>query len=299
MALRCVYQARSVLGEGALWSTDERKLYWIDQMRPEIHRFDPATGHDEHLASDLPAQLGAMVPRASGGLVLAASDGITAIDTATMQRSPIVNPIAGKPRATFNDAKCDRQGRLWAGTTDREETDAIGELYRVDADGTAHRIADGFICSNGPSFSPDGRVVYHTRSHDRTIVAYDVDPDTGAASNQRLFARIAPEDGIPDGSTVDAEGHVWCTHWDGARVTRYRPDGTVDRVVRMPVRTPTSCAFGGPDLKTLFITTASITMVDKRWVYMTDAQFDASPDEGGIFALDVDVPGLPEPAFAG
>jgi xylono-1,5-lactonase len=299
MTLRCIHPARAVLGEGALWSAAEQRLYWIDQMRPELHRFDPASGKDEQIAADLPEQLGALLPRASGGMVLAASDGISVVASDSPRRKTIVNPIATKPRASFNDAKCDRQGRLWGGTTDRQETDAIGELYRIDRDGTATLIADGFICSNGPSFSPDGRIMYHTRSHDRAVVAYDIDAATGRASNERVFARVAPEHGIPDGSTVDAEGHFWCTHWGGWRVTRFRPDGTVDRVVEMPVKSPTSCAFGGPDLKTLFITSASITMVDKRWVYMSKEQFDAAPTEGGIFALDVDVPGVPETPFAG
>lgn len=297
MDIRCIYPARSVLGEGALWSPDGM-LYWIDQMRPELHRFDPATGIDERLeVGPLPEQLGALVPRKGGGFVLAASDGFSFV--APGRRTPFVNPIAAMPRASFNDAKCDRQGRLWAGTTDRLETDPYGRLYRIEADGTATAVNDGYVCSNGPSFSPDGRVMYHTQSQNRLIVAYDIDLESGAASSARVFARIEPEHGIPDGSTVDAEGHLWSTHWNGWRITRYRPDGTVERVIEMPVKSPTSCAFGGPDLTTLYVTSASIEMVDGRWIFMDEAGFEQAPLAGGLFAIETDVPGLLETPFAG
>src|SRR5437867_12003635 len=134
--VRCVLEARSVLGEGALWCARDRVLYWLDQMRPEIHRFDPATGTDSKIDLPLPEQLGAVVARRSGGLVLAAADGISFIDAALRTRAPFRNPVVDRPRACFNDAKCDRQGRLWAGTTDRLETEHLGGLYRFDADGT-------------------------------------------------------------------------------------------------------------------------------------------------------------------
>lgn len=297
--VRCILQAKSVLSEGALWSPRDRALYWVDQMRPELHRLDPLTGIDRRFDLALPEQLGALVPRDSGGFVLAAADGLSFIDAGFSRRVPFIHPARHHARASFNDAKCDRQGRLWAGTTDRMETDAIGELYRIDADATATRIAADFIASNGPSFSPDGRIMYHTSSHDRAIYAYDIDPDTGAASNMRVFARIDPADGIPDGSTVDAEGYLWSTLWGGWRVTRFAPDGRVDRSVDMPVRALTSCAFGGDGLATLFVTSASIELTPDGWVYATEADFAANPILGGIFAVDAGVRGLPEPAFRG
>jgi sugar lactone lactonase YvrE len=296
---RCVLAARSVLSEGALWSPAEQALYWVDQMRPELHRFDPATGADTRFEIELPAQLGALVPRRGGGFVLAAADGLSFIDAAFAGRTPFVHPAAHHPGASFNDAKCDRQGRLWAGTTDRRETDPIGELYRIEPDGTASRIADGFIASNGPSFSPDGRTMYHTDSHAGTIWAYDIDPDSGTASNRRVFVRIPREHGAPDGSTVDAEGHLWTAHWGGGRVTRFAPDGTVSRVLEIPAKSPTSCAFGGPEMTTLYVTTASIDLGPAGFRPMTEAELDAAPWEGGIFAVETGVRGLPEPAFRG
>jgi sugar lactone lactonase YvrE len=299
MEIRCILAARAALGEGALWSPQEQVLFWIDQMRPEVHRFDPETGEDIRLNLDLPDQLGAVMPRAAGGLVLAASDGISMIDEGMSERTFFVNPIAAVPRASFNDAKCDRQGRLWAGTTDRLETEPIGCLYRIDRGASVARIVDGFICSNGPSFSPDGRVMYHTRTHDRAIYAYEIRPETGEASNGRIFARIEPDTGVPDGSTVDADGYLWSTHWGGWRINRYTPDGRLERVIEMPIKSPTSCAFGGPDMTTLFVTSASIEFVDGSWVYLDEAGFEKAPNAGAIFAIETGIRGLPEPAFRG
>jgi sugar lactone lactonase YvrE len=147
-------------------------------MRPELHRFDPATRTDTRFDMTLPEQLGALVPRAAGGFVLAAADGLSFIDSEFSRRVPFVHPARHHARACFIDGKCDRQGRLWAGTTDRLEAEPIGELYRIESDGQAALIASGFIASNGPSFSPNGRIMYHTSSHDRTIYAYDIDPAT-------------------------------------------------------------------------------------------------------------------------
>jgi len=297
MDVRCIYEARSALGESALWSPKEQALYWLDQMRPEIHRLDPATGKDVKFEFDLPPQLGGLVPRRNGGMALAAADGITLLSPDMKSRATLVDPIAGQPNLSFNDAKCDGQGRLWAGTTDRLEKEPLGRLYRIDPDGTAASVADGFICSNGPSFSPDGRIMYHTCSHEGVINAYDIDPGTGQASNRRVFARIDPAAGVPDGSTVDAEGYLWTTHWGGWRVTCYAPDGRIDREIPIPVKNVTSCAFGGVNMDTLFVTTASAENDNGRWVYMDEAGFAAAPLTGGIFAIDVGIKGLPEPAF--
>jgi len=139
--------------------------------------------------------------------------------------------------------------------------------------------------------------MYHTCSHERVIHAYDVAQDSGQVSNRRVFATIDASAGVPDGSTVDAEGYLWSTHWGGWRITRYAPDGRVDREIEMPVKSVTSCAFGGEDMETLFVTTASIENDNGRWVFMDDAGFAAAPMTGGIFAIDVGVRGLPEPAF--
>ncbi|RWB70993.1 SMP-30/gluconolactonase/LRE family protein [Mesorhizobium sp.] len=297
MDVRCIFEARSALAESALWHPGEQALYWLDQFRPEIHRLDPATGKDTKFDLDLPPQLGGLVLTAEGGMALAASDGITVLSPDMRNRTTLVNPIAGRPNISFNDAKCDRQGRLWAGTTDRVEAEALGQLYRIDADGAATMFADGFVCSNGPSFSPDGRTMYHSCTLERVINAFDIDPDTGEASNSRPFVRFDGAKGAPDGSTVDAEGYLWSTHWGGGRVTRHAADGTIDFEIAIPVKNVTSCAFGGPNLDTLFVTTASVEFANGGWVFMDDAGFDAAPMTGGIFAIEVGIRGLPEPVF--
>jgi xylono-1,5-lactonase len=297
LEIRCIHQARSALGESALWSPREKALYWLDQIRPEIHRLNLATGTDEKFSLDLPEQLGALVPYGDGGLALAAADGVTLLSPDMTKRRLLVNPIADLPKVSFNDAKCDRQGRLWAGTTDRLEAERIGCLYRIDADRTASIVADDFICSNGPSFSPDGRIMYHTCSHERTIYAYDIDLAGGQLSNRRVFVVVDALEGVPDGSTVDAEGYLWSTHWGGSCITRYAPDGRVDRKIEMPVAKITSCAFGGEGMDTLFVTSASVELLDGCWVEMDDAGFAEAPMTGGIFAIDVGIKGLPEPVF--
>ena len=298
MDIECVLEAQSVLAEGALWSPEERVFYWIDQMRPEIHRFDPARRHDVLIEIDLPKQLGGLALREGGGLALAASDGISLIDPDFRTRTPFVNPISDVPRATFNDAKCDRQGRLWAGTTDMQELESLGRLYRIDADGSVRLFASGFICSNGPSFSAAGDRLYHTRSHDRLIEVFDLDPVGGEAINPRIFATFDRELGYPDGTTADEEGGVWVTHIGGAQITRLDSDGRVDRIVRLPVKQVTSCAFGGPDMRTLLVTTGSIEFRDGDWIRMTAKDFEATPTAGGLFACEPGVRGLPEARFA-
>lgn len=299
MKVTCIHEARSALGEGAIWSIEENALFWIDQMRPELHLLDVVTGRDTKFDLALPDQLGALLPRAKGGYVLAASDGISFVDADFHSRTPYVNPIANVPRASFNDAKCDRQGRLWAGTTDRLETEAVGALFMIDTNQRIERISDGFICSNGPSFSPDGRIIYHTRTHNRAIYAHDIDLETGKAGPGRVFAEIPAGQGSPDGSTVDAEGYLWSTHWGGGCITRYSPDGKVDVVIELPVKSPTSCAFGGKDMSTLFVTSASIDFVNGKWVYMDDAAFERDPLAGAIFAIETGIRGLPETPFRG
>jgi xylono-1,5-lactonase len=297
LKIECIHEARSALAEGALWNPREQVFYWIDQMRPEIHRFDPLTRKDSRIEIDLPRQLGGLALRRDGGLVLTASDGVSLIDPGLSHRTMLVNPIAEWPRATFNDAKCDRQGRLWAGTTDMLETEEYGKLYRIDADGSAHLFADGFICSNGPSFSPAGDRMYHTRSHDRVIDVFELDPATGKAGEPRILAEFSPELGYPDGTTVDEEGGIWVTHIGGSRITRLDPEGGVDRVIDMPARQPTSCAFGGPDMRTLLVTTGSVEFRDGEWVYMSEEGFAEQPTAGGLFAIELDVRGLPEATF--
>jgi sugar lactone lactonase YvrE len=287
----CVLPIRSQLGEGPLWVPEEKHLYWLDLMKPAIYRYDPASGRNEAVPADLGGYVGGMVRRAKGGWIVLREDGISALDLATGRRQLLVNPEPDIPGNMLNDGKCDRRGRLWAGTIHKKETDPTGSLYVVDAALKSTRIADGVICSNGPAFSPDGRVAYFADSGARRIYRFAIDPATGAIGPKQLFAEAAPDAGQPDGMTVDTEGYLWSARWDGWRVVRHAPDGSVDREIRLPVPRVTSVAFGGDDLSTLYITTASTGL--------TEEQRAASPLAGCLFACRPGARGLLDNAFAG
>ncbi len=204
---------------------------------------------------------------------------------------PLINPEAHIPENRFNDARCDRAGRLWAGSMPLDAATPTGALYRFDAAGAWEKMDSGFAVSNGLDWSPDDRTFYFVDTGPGIIYAYDFDIATGEISKRREFARIAPEEGRPDGLTVDADGNVWCAIWDGWCVRRYRPDGRLDREISLPVPRPTSCAFGGKDLETLFITSARVRLPERT---LADA-----PLSGGVFALEPGVCGQRPVSFVG
>jgi sugar lactone lactonase YvrE len=287
----CILEIRSNLGEGPLWHAAEQRLYWLDLLQPAVYRFDPKTRKNEQLPADIGTYVGGLVFRARGGWIVVKEDGISAVDPATGRREVLLHPEANLSGNWFNDCKCDRQGRLWTGSADRGEKDPTGNLYVVDAALRARRVDSGIICANGPAFSPDGKVCYFCDSYARRIFRYDVDPASGEVGPRLPFAAVPDDAGYPDGMTVDAEGFLWNAHWDGWRVTRYAPDGSIDRVLDMPVPRPTAPAFGGPDLATLYITSASGGLGEQ--------QLREAPLSGSLFACEPGVRGLPEPMFAG
>ncbi len=287
----CVLEIRSDLGEGPLWHAAERRLYWVDLLRPSVYRFGPASGRNEQLRADIGSYVGGLAFRERGGWIVVKEDGISAVDAVSGRRQLLLHPEPDLPGNWFNDCKCDRQGRLWTGSADRGEKDATGNLYVVDAKLGVRKVDSGIICSNGPAFSPDGKTAYFADSYVRRIFRYDLDPETGAVGPRRAFVTVPDEDGFPDGMTVDVEGFLWNAHWDGWRVTRYAPDGRIDRVIKLPVPRPTAPAFGGADLATLYITSASGGL--------SDAQLKEAPLSGSLFACEPGVRGVAEPSFAG
>jgi sugar lactone lactonase YvrE len=273
---------RAILGEGPTWRPKENALYWIDLRAPAIFRYDCATGGNETLPVQLGDRLGAMVFTTDGRMTVADRAGLHLIDKATGKRVLLGNPDT-QPLNCFNDAKCDASGRLWSGSADTRDTDPNGSLYVFDGKTRARKVDTGFTCSNGPAFSPDGRRAYFTDSYAFEIWRYDIDPATGEVGPRRSFAKVPQEDGYPDGMTVDAEGFLWNAHWAGWRITRYDPDGRIDRVLKVPVPMPTAIAFGGPDMKRLFITSASLDM--------TEQQLAEAPWSGCLMACDLDIAG--------
>lgn len=232
-----------------------------------------------------------MALREAGGMVVGLRSGLASLDFETGAVTAIADPEADRPDNRFNDGKVDRQGRFWAGTLNDAEADPLGSLYRLDPGGVVTLMQDGAVVSNGVGWSPDDRTMYFTDSAVRTIWAYDYEAETGAIANRRVFVEVPEGSGFPDGLTVDSDGFVWSAVWDGWRVVRYDPSGRIDREVVMPVQRPTSCMLGGPDLKTLYVTSASI--------HLDTSSLAKGPLAGGLFALEVDTAGLPEPRFAG
>jgi D-xylonolactonase len=287
---RLVVDCADRLGECPVWDPGAQALYWIDLLDPRLHRFGLATQRHETRAVAAEAPLGVLLlGDAPGVLTLGTRAGLERIDWATGARDVLAHPAADLPHLAYNDAKVDRWGRLWLGASDVGEQDPRGLLYRLDATG-AHVADAGFVVSNGPAFSPDGSVLYFSDSMARQILAYDLTAD-GILRRRRLFARFEAEEGLPDGITVDADGGVWVGHWAGARVTRFTPEGVRDRVIPVPAQNVTSVAFGGPSLKTLYITTAR-EGVSAEWLA-------AQPHTGGVFAIEPGIRGLAEPIWSG
>jgi len=287
--VNCIQPANAILGEGPSWDSAAGVLYWLDIKRPAIFRFDPALGQTGHWP--MPRPVGCVAPtRSAQRLVFADADGFGFLDLSTGGISRITDPEKHLPGNRFNDGKVDRQGRLWAGTIDDQCKEPTGSLYRLDPDGVVRRMATGFICSNGLGWSPDNRTMYFTDSMIRTIWAYEFAPVTGELGERRVFARFDDDDGVPDGLTVDSQGFVWSAIWDGWRLVRFAPDGTIDREIRMPVQRPSSCIFGGPDSRTLYVTSACVEL---GWTAL-----EHGPLAGGLFAIACDIPGLPEAPFS-
>ena len=251
-----VVQAGDRLGESVLWSAGEAALYWIDFYGPTLHRWEPATGARRDWTIAGASTAGSAVLTEDGRLLLAVEDGIRLFDPRTGRQEPFVDPNGGRAGIGYNDAKADRQGRYWVGTYDTAETAPRAVLYRIDPDGVAHLADSGFVVCNGPAFSPDGRILYFSDTMGRRLLAYELDPESGGIGAPRLFAAMPEGAGLPDGLTVDREGFLWCAQYGGGCLLRFAPDGGLDRDVALPTPYVTSCCFGGPDLDTLYVTTA-------------------------------------------
>ncbi|MFF7166711.1 SMP-30/gluconolactonase/LRE family protein [Streptomyces sp. NPDC008086] len=280
-AYEVAVRAEAELGEGPTWDPVSGRLIWIDILRSRIHTYDPVSGRRS--VRTTPQHVGAVKPRAGGGLVLNLRDGVGLLDPDDTFRWLHHEPVPGR-RA--NDAAVAPDGSLWAGTMRYDEAPGGGTLSRITGDGAAEVILDDVAVSNGTGWSPDGRLMYYVDSPTRRVDVFDF-TDDGRAVNRRPLVGIEDGAGFPDGLTVDAEGCVWVALWEGASVRRYTPAGELDRVVPLPVPRVTACAFAGPDLTDLYITTARVGL--------------ASPPAlaGSVFVVPGAGKGLPQPAFEG
>ena len=285
-----VWPAQDEVGETPIWLPDEQALYWIDVEGKRVHRLEPATRRMQTLNVDFP--ITALARRASGGWVTASKAGLYFWDHRTNRSQFIVDPEAGNPDVRFNDGAVDRQGRFLIGTLNQKDLNAPdGSLYRLDPGGLIHKLDTGLAVANGIGLSPDGKTLYVTDMFHSRILAYDYDVRGGTVTRRRTFAGVPAETGFPDGLIVDGEGFIWSAHWGGSRITRYDPDGRIERQIKVPVANPTCLAFGGRDLDELYITTA--------WFMLSDQDRKAQPTAGDLFRVKTDVTGLAEPAFAG
>lgn len=294
--IRCICDESCILGEAPIWHPLENVLYWVDILKPTLHRLD--LKKNNHQSWIMPSDIACISPCKNGGLIAAFKNGVA-----------ILNPVSNTVKyidtlseelsklSVFNDGHCDRQGRFWIGSKNPFEVKSSdplkikpsGHIYRFGSEKKLIKQADNFLVCNGLVFSLDSKYFFVANSPKRIIYRYDFDSETGTIHNPIVFIKVADDAGVPDGMAFDAEGYLWNCHFNGWRITRYTPDGKVDRVINMPVSHPTSCCFGGPNLKTLFITSANRDV--------TASELKNQPLAGMLFAIDVDVPGVVEPCF--
>ncbi len=285
--VRCVADVHAVLGEGPVWVASEGALYWVDIKGRKIFRLD---GDGELSQWPTPFRVGSIAPRRRGGFIAGTDQGIAAADLTSGRLDLLFNPEQNLPHNRFNDGKVDRSGRFWAGTMDDQERQASGTLYRVAADLSWVAVDQDYRVTNGPAFSPSGDLMYHNDSARQVTYAFDLAED-GTAANRRIFLQFGEGDGYPDGMTVDAEGCLWIAFWDGGCVRRFSPQAELLETIEMPVSRPTSCAFGGPALDRLYVTSASIGL--------DETALSMQPNAGGLFMVTPGVQGIAELPFAG
>jgi sugar lactone lactonase YvrE len=281
--------AHAALGEGPVWDDRENCLWWVDILGEAIHRTDPSSRRDEVVP--IGQYVGAVALRASGGLVAAVRDGFVAVDPASGRLDLLAPVEVHDPATRMNDGKVDPAGRFWAGTMGVDPRPGAGTLYRLDADLRVTAVLPGTTISNGLDWSLDGRTMYYIDTPTRRVDRFAFDSASGALAGRAPAVAIREGAGGPDGMTVDAEGYLWVALWDGWAVERYSPDGRLDRRVEVPAQQASSCAFGGPDLDMLFITTAQEGF--------PPGGLPDQPHAGGVFVCRPGVRGRAPFRFAG
>jgi sugar lactone lactonase YvrE len=283
---RSLWEAQATLGEGVLWHAASNHVYFVDIKGRRIYRCAP--DGRERRSWDTPQQVSFIVPVQGGGFVVGMEDGLYRFAEATGALTLLRHVEADLPGNRFNDGYVDACGRLWFGSMDNGEQAATGALYRFDGAAAPQQADTGYIITNGPATSPDGRTLYHTDTRGRRTYAFDLAPD-GSVSGKREFASFHDAPGHPDGMAVDAEGCVWIAVFRGRRIDRFAPDGRKIDSVRFPCSNITKLAFGGDDLRTVYVTTARKGL--------SPEELSAQPLAGALFTFRAQAPGLPQHAL--
>ena len=281
--------ARAQLGEGALWHPTENKLYWVNIEGRMLHIYNPVTKENQSLL--VKERVGTVVPVESGGVLVALQNGIHFINTQTGALQFIANPLTGT-NIRFNDRKCDPSGSFWVVSMHIKITGGVASLYRMNRDKTVHKMLDGVTVSNGIAWTKDKKTMYYVDSYLRRIDAFDYDDADGAITNRRIVVTIPEGGGSPDGIALDEEGNIWAALWGANAVGRFDPrTGKLLQKIEVPAPNVSSCAFGGKNLDTLYITTARGEL--------SKAQLEAYPLSGGLFSAKPGVKGMPAEFFRG
>jgi sugar lactone lactonase YvrE len=282
------WAGRALLGESPLWDSRTGTLYWVDFSAGNVFAQAPDVGRTA--AIDVGTQVSCVgLTEDPQVLIAGLRTGWHLLDLRTSALTFLADPEADRQDCRFNDGAVDPAGRFWTGSVEDSQARPAGRLYRLDSDGRYTTADEGFYCSNGIDWSPDGRWMYFVDSGDRVIYRYAFDVASGAVSDRQVLADTSSLRGVPDGLKVDEAGDIWCAFWGGAHVTRFTPGGAVAETVPMPVLCPSSITFGGPGLSTMFITSASIDL--------TEDQLAEWPLSGAVLSLAASSPGRPAARF--
>jgi len=278
-----VLDSRATLGEGAIWNYKTETLLWVDIEEGILNEFDPETG--ENQTFDMNQRTGTVVPVDKDGVLVALEDGVYAFDLMEEKLEKVAHPEKGTENIRYNDGKCDPAGRFWVGSMGLDQKEGRAALYRIDSDFSWKKMIDEVTISNGIVWSPDKTRMYYIDTPTQKVMAYDYDNETGKISNPEVAVAIPDGLGYPDGSTIDSEGMLWIAMWGGQGVTRWNPEtGKLLERITIPALNVTSCAFGGKNLETLFITSASAGM--------SEEQISRFPESGGVFKVKPGVKGI-------
>ncbi len=289
MQAALVLDCKNQHGEGIFWNPSDGRVWWTDIEGRAIWSFDPARNESKSYSTN--DRVCCFAPREDGGFIVAFDDRISLLDLQSGKEDKIHDYQPDNPETRLNDGRTDRQGRLIVGGMNEKSGTADALVLQVDRNLSVSSLFGDVSCANSTCFSPDGGTMYFADTPDQEIVAYSYDTANGRVTDRRTFCSFANEPGLPDGSCVDADGGVWNAEWEGRRVVRVAPDGTIDRIVEVPVWKPTCCAFGGPGLDTLYITTSRL---------LSDEEALArEPNSGGLFAVKTGFRGVEDAMFAG